>query len=404
MESIFERETEEKKEKSLIENFLYYVTIVLKYKWFIIITSGVVGVLVAVFLFITLILPPEQSPLPNIYTASILLYVQSEGSTGLESFFYSSYRESPLDTFFSGIDIGEIAIALVYSGSFLDVLVEEMDIPGKYDLEGASKTDYRRILLSKIDAHYDRNRRILVIRCEDINPVFAADLANRIVRHLINWFSEEGGTKKTNLKNTFEEKLVTVTEEISRLETQIQEFQKKYGVLTPNELATAHTSMLNDLNTELIMKELEIKNHSELIKIEDSRLRRLKVERQNILELINQIENGYTGSDRVLPPKSEVPDLLLVFNQLEMSLSIQRNIYQTLLEQYEILKLSAGVDNVFQILEWAEIPEEKSGPSRMMLLVAAVGAVFFLCIAGALVHNYAKKLKKSKKKSKEMII
>lgn len=395
MDPMFENETKEKKEKSIIEAFLYYLTIILKYKWFIIILTGIIGIIATVFLLTTSILPPEKSPLPNKYRASIRLYVQREGNTGLESIFYSSFRESPFESFFSDIDIGEIAIALIYSGSFLDILIEELEIEKRFKSENARKTDYRNIILSRIDVNYDRTRRILIIHCEDINPVFTAELANATVKHLIDWFSQEGGTKKANMKTMIEEKLITVTEEISRLETKIQEFQKKYDILTPAELATVHSNMLSDLNTELILKELEIKNHSELIKVEDSRLRRLKIERQNILELIHQIENGYTGTGRILPPKSKVPDLLLEFNQLEMNLSIQRNIYETLLEQYEILKLTAGVDNVFQILEWAEIPEDKSGPSRISLLIIVVGLAFIGSIAIALLHNFIKKIKKA---------
>ena len=276
-------------------------------------------------------------------------------------------------------------------------MVEELEVAKRFKLEKPRKVDCRNLLLSKMRVNYVRNRNILTIQSEDINPAFSAELVNLTAKHLINWFTEEGGTKKANLRKLLEEKIIEVSEEISKLEIKIQSFQKRYGILSPEELATIHSTMMTDLNNQLLLIELEIKNHTELIKVEDSRLRRLKVERENILELIEKIESGYTATGRVLPHKDKVPDLLLEFNQLQMSLEVQRNIYETLIEQYEVLKLSAGVDNVFQILEWAEIPENKAGPSRIQILAIGIGAALFCSIGIALLHNFIKKMKSRKK-------
>jgi len=47
--------------------------------------------------------------------------------------------------------------------------------------------------------------------------------------------------------------------------------------------------------------------------------------------------------------------------------------------QYELLKISmASEKSIFQILEFAEVPEKKSGPSRgKMCVVFTFGAAFF---------------------------
>jgi hypothetical protein len=318
---------QEIKEKSIIEIIIYYLTVLLRYKVLIIIITSLIGAGTFSFLFIAAKLPPEKSPLPDIYRAQIVLYIQSEGNSGLESFFSSSFQDSPLSSVFSGIDTGDLAIAVIHSGIFLDLLAEELKLSERYELENPRKTDYRKLILSKLQTIYDRTRSLLIIRCEDIDPEFTAELANLTAKHLMKWFTEKGGTKKTNLKNLIEEKLVTVTEEIAKIELEIQKFQKKYGILTPEELANIHTELLTDLNNQLMLKELEIKNYSELIKVEDSRIRRLKIERDNILEFIDRIENGYTSSGRALPPKSQIPDLLLKFNQLHMNLELQNTIF-----------------------------------------------------------------------------
>ena len=65
------------------------------------------------------------------------------------------------------------------------------------------------------------------------------------------------------------------------------------------------------------------------------------------------------------------------------------------IQQFEILKLqSGGSGPMFQIIEYAEIPEMKSGPSRGKLCIIVTFAAFFFSIFIVFVKEAWNNLKK----------
>ena len=64
------------------------------------------------------------------------------------------------------------------------------------------------------------------------------------------------------------------------------------------------------------------------------------------------------------------------FNQLTNELEVQQRIYNTLSPQFEAAKLSSEYEQIFQIFELAETPDEKSGPRRSVFVMMAFGGSF----------------------------
>ena len=113
---------------------------------------------------------------------------------------------------------------------------------------------------------------------------------------------------------------------------------------------------------------------------------RLKGERDNIAELITQNESSFAGLD--------LPALSLEFSRLRMALDIQTRIFESISEQYEITKLSLESQPVFQILELAEVPDEKARPSRGKLCMITVIIALMGSIMLAFLLNTVDKIRK----------
>jgi uncharacterized protein involved in exopolysaccharide biosynthesis len=79
------------------------------------------------------------------------------------------------------------------------------------------------------------------------------------------------------------------------------------------------------------------------------------------------------------PSQQQIPDLALQYGRLERDLRVQAEIYKILTQQYELTKLKVeGEGPIFQVLELGEVPEQKSGPSRaMMVIIGGFAGVFF---------------------------
>ena len=72
-------------ERTLLETAIFYGSVLLRYKWLIVGITGAAAILVLAFSIVTLVLPPERSPLPNRYRAQATLIVQEAQAGGLDS-------------------------------------------------------------------------------------------------------------------------------------------------------------------------------------------------------------------------------------------------------------------------------------------------------------------------------
>ena len=82
---------------------------------------------------------------------------------------------------------------------------------------------------------------------------------------------------------------------------------------------------------------------------------------------------------------------------------LQEQIYEILTQRYELAKLSIeGEEPIFQILELAEVPDRKSGPSRSIICIVTVFVAFFLSIITAFILNAVKNIKNDPEKMKRL--
>jgi uncharacterized protein involved in exopolysaccharide biosynthesis len=83
-----------------------------------------------------------------------------------------------------------------------------------------------------------------------------------------------------------------------------------------------------------------------------------------------------------------LPAITTDINRIELELEAQKEIYTQLKVQYELLKIDMASEKpVLQILETAEILDQKSGPSRGMLCIIVTIAAGFLGVFLAFVLN-----------------
>jgi len=78
-----------------------------------------------------------------------------------------------------------------------------------------------------------------------------------------------------------------------------------------------------------------------------------------------------------------------------LELNAKEQVYTQLKVQYELLKITMASEKpIFQILEMAEIPDQKSGPSRGMLCIVVTFAAGFFAVFLAFALNAIANIKK----------
>ena len=374
--------------------------VLFRYKWLIVGLTMFAAAGVVVYSIISIVLPPEQSPLPNLYEAEAIILIDdgTSGSGGLQAALAARGLSGlpGIGTVSAGGGYGELAVLLLRSNTVLDTLVREFGIVERYGIEQFQKDDARRAIRERSTVTHRPETRTLHIRYEDINPEFSAAMVNRMVELLDRRFSTIGGNREARKRDLLQDKLIEIEGDIVGLEAAIQDFQRRHGTVDPATFAREQVAMMAELRSRLIATEIEGRTYSEFARIDDPVAARLQAEAEQLRSTISDMENRFFGGTPAGGGISEdIPELAVRFSRLERELRIQARIYETLTEQYEVARLSAEDETLaFQVLEMADIPERKSGPSRAVLSILATTAAFFGSIVLVFLINMVRNLRR----------
>jgi tyrosine-protein kinase Etk/Wzc len=383
-------------ERTLLDGFLYFVKLFYKYWWIIVGITGMVTISTVIYCIISVKLPPDRSPMPNVYKAqATLLVMQGNSQADIAGSLLVAMGLNQQGGSLS-YDNSDFIREILQSRSLQDSLISEFHLAERYHITTSVKGMTRAALQSKAAFTYAQSSGTFKISYEDIDPVFAKNVVNRMVELLDEWFSLNRGMAKQKQRQLLADKISEVKSEIASLQFRLKSLQKQYGVLNVEELGQSQAASLANLRSQLILKEVEIKNYESFSKINDPRLEQLKEERQNLLDLISQNQvrlpeaqpgaglQASGGGSREM----SLPDVAQQFSQLTLELDIQQRIYNTLSPQYEAAKLTPESEPVFQILEKAEVPDMKSGPQRPRIIMMAFAGSLVASLAVVLLVNF----------------
>ena len=101
-------------------------------------------------------------------------------------------------------------------------------------------------------------------------------------------------------------------------------------------------------------------------------------------EQSHQLERTVSGGGR----SGALPSIMLESQRLALELSAKQEIYKQLKVQLELTKVEIASETpIFQIIESAEVPDQKSKPSRGMICIIVTFAGFFLAVFLAFLLN-----------------
>ena len=313
-------------EISLIDLF----AVLMRYKKMIIISCTLAAVFVVAFSIISIVLPPEKSPLPNQYTPEAHMLIKESGnaSNGLASVLSSSAGGLASMAGLSasaGPTYSSLAVFLASSNSFLDAVTDKFGFVERLKIKKNIRANSRKALKKKLAAEYDEDSGIFTVSFTDIDPVFARSVVDFSVDWLSDRFDELGLDNNKIQKENLEKNIQLCYNEILRLERE----QQSLGASVSDP-----TSAWN-------------------------------------------IPSITTGSAKI-----------------QLELGAQRQVYTQLKSQYELLKVQMQSEQpVFQIIERPEVPDMKSKPSRGKLCIIVEFAAFFMSVFAAFALNAYKNIK-----------
>ncbi|GHU07445.1 hypothetical protein FACS1894151_01760 [Spirochaetia bacterium] len=319
-------------EISLIDLF----AVILRYKLMILLITLIAAIGVIAFSVVSLRLPPETSYLPNVYTPTALMLINNSASSG--GSMSAALNASGLGSLASlaglnvpsGSTFSDLGIYLVGTNTFLDTVVDKFDLITKMNKNSKKPVESPRATSRKA------LKKILLAEYDATSGVFS----------------------------------ISFTDKDPVFAQQVVNYCVDYLGNWYNELGVDK----NKLQKENLEKNIE----STFADI------------QNLEREYYQLAQGMQGRVSV-----NMLEFQMEQHRIEMELAARQEVYAQLKVQYELLRVTMDSESpVFQILEMAEIPDQKSGPGRGLLCIIVTAGAGFFAVFLAFVLNAIENIRK----------
>lgn len=345
------------------------------------------GVIVVGYLLIAKILPPDQSPMPDVFTADASLLWETTQSSAMRAIPSQLANLAGISTSARSSD-RDLIIEFLKSRAGLDLLIEELNLAHEYE----TRREARRAISNAMRVDIDSSTGIVELSFTHTDPIRATEMVGASIEVIRRFSRQNRSTENSQRQAQLSEQLRMVGNRIEELETNIKDFQRRHGFISAEAVEQEQTATISDLRSRILLADMQIEAYSDFFMPDDPTVRRLVAERQSYQQLLEDIESGRVqliGNSPAEEARMDVPQLIFDFQRMSRELEVFTNINIRLRQELETLILSGEfLQDSFQVLVPPEVPEEKSGPSRAVTAVVSVFAAFFVSVFAAFVKEY----------------
>lgn len=283
----------------------------------------------------------------------------------------------------------DLFIGVLQSRSVQDDLINKFDLRKLYGDKRIE--DARKDLSNRTDITSDRKSGIVTIKVSDHDPKRAAAMAREYVDQL-NQIVVTLNVSAAHKERVFlETRLGQVQQDLEGAEKDFSQFASQKTALDVKEQGRAMLGAEAELEGQLIAAQTQLEGLRQIYTNENVRVRSLLARIAEYRRQLRKLNgNAATDSDAstetaqnsdqdLFPSIRQLPILGVTWADLYRRTKVQEVVFETLTKQFEIAKVEEARETPsVKVLDAADIPEKKSFPPRMILILAGTSLVLML--------------------------
>jgi tyrosine-protein kinase Etk/Wzc len=306
----------------------------------------------------TVILPPQQN------SSSVALLGQLGSANPLASLASSGLGlKNPND----------LQVAMLKSRTVEDAMIDRFDLMALY--REKRKSDARKAFEKVTDIENGLKDGLIRISVTDKNPRRAAEMANAYVEEYKKLSATIAVTEASQRRLFFEQQLVQAKENLADAEEALKLTQQKTGLIQLDGQARAVIESVAQLRGQVAAKEVQIRAMHQFAAEQNPDLQLAEQELAGLhSELVHMGSGSGTAgsSGDFLMPKGSVPQAGLDYVRKVRDMKYNETIFELLAKQFEIAKIDeARQGSVVQLVDKAIVPDKKSSPQRLLIVVCS---------------------------------
>ena len=284
---------------------------------------------------------------------------------------------------------GALYVALLHSRTVQENLVRRfglMKVYGARYLEGARWTLDKHTEITE-----DRKSFVITVTVTDHDRERARGLAQGYIEELNNLLSHVTTSSAGQQRLFLENRLVQVKKDLETAERNFSQYASKNATLDLPEQTRAMVESGAILEAQVIAAQPEVEGLQQVYTSNNVRVRTAQARLGELQRKLQQMGGAADGTashssgandQQLYPPIRQLPLLGVEWADLYREVKVEETVFQLLTTQYELARMEEARETpVLNIVDPASLPERKSFPPRLVLIIAST----FLCVAlGAL--------------------
>ena len=295
-------------------------------------------------------------------------------------------------------------VSLLDSGTVRGHLIDRFELQKLY--RNRYRIDTAKHLASLTAIADDKKSGVITIAVEDTDPVRARDLAQAYLDEL-NKLITETNTSAAHQERVFiERRLHSVESDLERAQQDLSEFSSRNSTINLGDQTRAMVDAAAKLQAEMLVEQSGLDAMRQVygdgnvhVRESEARIATLQHELAKMSGssaplaagvasgIGNAPEYGGTAAE-LYPPLRQLPRLAVPYADLIRRVKVQDTVYELLTQQYELARIEEAKDiPVVSVIDPPGIPEKKSFPHRL-LLVVSLTASSFACASAFLLMRH----------------
>ena len=335
---------------------------------------GIALLLKPVFTATAVIMPPQQE---RSSVGALMGQLGALGGLGSGASASSLGLKNPADLY----------VGILKSRTIADSLIDRFHLQEAYHQK--LRMEARKVLRrnSQFEA---ANDGLIYIRVQDQNPEQAAALANAYVDELHMMNSKLAISQAAQRRLFYDQQLAAERNALAASEDDLKQTEEKTGLIQLSGQAEMTIRNIAEARAQIASSEVQLGVAQTYATDQNPEIMRLQ---QEISALKNQLAKLEDANQRIVPGDVQIPGGRVAAAGIEYMRKLRELRYhESLFELLTKQREAASIDEaksapIIQVVDQAEVPERKSGPSRVLITLGLGLLGFLLASAWAIVAD-----------------
>lgn len=355
-------------------SFLDIAIVIAKHKKSVLLTPVLVAFAAALLTF----------ALPKSYTATTRLLPPQQAQSGAAALLSQLGGISAMAGAAGGLkNPNDLYIGMLTSRTVGDRLVARFKLSEVYDIASWEKTRNKLRERSQISSGRDG---LIVISVDDRSPERSAQMANAYVGELMRLTKLLAVTEAAQRRVFFEHQLQATKDKLANAESKLKNSLERNGVVSVDGESRAIVETVGRLRAQASAKEIQLGAMQSVVTPSNPAYRQIQAELSSLRAELSKLENGRPDlAASAAAGATETQKTGLENIKGLRDVKYYQMLYELLAKQYEVARLDEAKDAaIIQVLDEAVIPERKSKPRRVLIVLTAA----FLALLGAIAFAF----------------